>query len=142
MVIARRLADEGAELRHSEIMELYVRRAEHRPYDAALRNALKLNDLRSALTSIKDIENIRRKYVAENDKEGLRQVREIVVEQRQRLAERSNDSRSDDVDRQVAMEIAEWLSHWLQTPTLFADWVEMRQRSKDFLERFGKIKSG
>jgi hypothetical protein len=141
MVIARRLADEGAELRHSEIMELYVRRAEHRPYDAVLRSVLKLDDLRSALTSIKDIENVRRKYAAEGDKEGLRQVREIVVEQRHRLAERSVDSRTDDMDRQVAREISEWLSHWLQTPTLFADWVDMRQRSKGFLESFGEIKS-
>ena len=36
MTIARLLADEGAELRHSEIMALHVERAEDRPYDAPL----------------------------------------------------------------------------------------------------------
>ena len=40
MKIARLLADEGAELRHSEIMELYVERASDRPYDAAFRNLI------------------------------------------------------------------------------------------------------
>ena len=33
MVIARLLADEGAVLRHSEIMELYVERNSDRPYE-------------------------------------------------------------------------------------------------------------
>ena len=34
MVLARLLADEGAELRHSEVMELYLRAASDRPYDS------------------------------------------------------------------------------------------------------------
>src|SRR5258708_30522178 len=58
MVIARLLADEGAELRHSEIMKLYVERASDQPYDAALRNVLKIDDLKSATTSIKNLENL------------------------------------------------------------------------------------
>jgi hypothetical protein len=136
MVIARQLADEGAELRHSEIMELYIRRAEDRPYDAALRNVLKLDSLASALHSINDLENIRRKYTADGDKHGLRHARELAVEAKGRLRSRIDV----DVDRQIAVEINEWLAHWLQTPQLFPDWVEMRQRSRDFIEKFGKIK--
>jgi hypothetical protein len=139
MIIARFLADEGAELRHSEIMELYVRRAEDRPYDAALRNVLKLDSLATAVRSIKDLENIRRKYAAERDKDGLRYVREVAIEAKHDLRDRIDDIRTNDVERQRAAEINEWLSHWLQTPQLFADWVELRQRSPGFIERFGKI---
>ncbi|MBP6213648.1 MAG: hypothetical protein KA447_11435, partial [Pyrinomonadaceae bacterium] len=46
MVIARLLADEGAELRHSEIMMLFVERQSDRPYDSSFRNILRLSDLR------------------------------------------------------------------------------------------------
>jgi hypothetical protein len=140
MTIARTLADEGAELRHSELMELYIRRADDRPYDAAFRNILRLDSLASALSSIRDLENLRRKYSADADKDGLRHTRQTAHDAKKELSRRIDDPRVEDVDRQVAVEINEWLSHWLLTPQLFADWVEMRQRSKDFIERFGKIK--
>jgi len=141
MIIARVVADEGAELRHSEIMELYIRRAEDRPYDAALRNVLKLDSLATALRSIKDLENIRRKYAADGDKDGLRHAREIAIGAKHDLRDRIDDVRTNDIDRQIAVEINEWLSHWLRTPQLFADWVELRQRSPDFIEKFGKVNS-
>ena len=141
MTIARTLADEGAELRHSELMELYIRRADDRPYDAALRNILKLDSLASALSSIRDLENLRRKYVADADKEGLRHARQAAHDAKEELSRRLEDPRVQEIDRLRATEISQWLSHWLQTPQLFADWVDIRQRSKDFTERFGKIKS-
>ena len=78
MVVARLLADEGAELRHSEIMKLYVERASDRPYDGAFRNIVRTRDLKSTLASIRDLENLRRKYAKENDKQGLRLVREAA----------------------------------------------------------------
>jgi hypothetical protein len=141
MTMARMLADEGAELRHSEIMELYLRRAEDRPYDAALRNVLKLDSLASALRSINDLENIRRKWASNGDKDGLRHAREFAIKARKDLRHRIDDTRTSAVDRQISIEINEWLSLWLQTPQLFADWVEMRQLSNDFVARFGTIKS-
>jgi hypothetical protein len=139
MAIARQLADEGAELRHNEIMELYIRRAENRPYDAALRNVLKLDSLMSALTSIRDLENIRRKYASSGDKDGLRHVRELAVTAKEQLRSQIDDIRTNETDREITIEINEWLSHWLQTPELFADWVEMRRRSPNFIQRFGRI---
>src|SRR4051794_5882144 len=54
MIIARLLADEGAELRHSEVMKLHVKQASDRRYETALQNVLKLDSLRSALRSIRD----------------------------------------------------------------------------------------
>src|SRR5688572_1265018 len=72
MVIARLLADEGAVLRHSEIMDLYIERNSDRPYEAAFRNALNIGDLAEAAASLRRLENLRRKYAADKDKEGLR----------------------------------------------------------------------
>ena len=33
-------------------------------------------------------------------------------------------------------EIAEWFTFWLNQPELFADWLSLRQGSKDFRARF------
>ncbi len=69
MVIARLLAHEGAHLRHSGVMDLYLARISAKPYDAALRSVLRLGDLRSALSTIRDLENLRKKYKVKNETE-------------------------------------------------------------------------
>jgi hypothetical protein len=79
MIIARLLADEGAELRHSEIMELDVARRTESPYDAMFRNVLKFSDFKQTLISIRNLENLRRKFAVENDREGLRLVRDTAL---------------------------------------------------------------
>ena len=140
MIIARLLADEGAELRHSEIMKLYVDRASDRPYDAALRNVLKLDDLRSTLASIRDLENLRRKYAANGDKHGLRYVRETAIRGKNDAVGRAWKPSAEAVAKQVQTEIADWLTIWLQTPEMFETWVAMRQRSQDFMDKFGHIR--
>ena len=125
MLIARLLADEGAELRHSEIMDLFVERFEEKPYTAEFRNILKLGTLRSALTSIRRLENLRKKFASEKDKEGLRQVRERTIAAKNGLKKTPEQK-----------EIAQWLTIWLQTPEAFEGWIALRQRSKDFQEKF------
>ncbi|MBA3715634.1 MAG: hypothetical protein H0W76_24795, partial [Pyrinomonadaceae bacterium] len=42
--VARLLADEGAELRHAEVLELDVRWRSNDPYEAMFRNVLKFSD--------------------------------------------------------------------------------------------------
>lgn len=137
MIIARLLADEGAQLRHSEIMKLYLERGADRPYDAALRGVRKSDDLRTAAASIKNLENLRRKYKSENDKEGLRLVRETALRQKQAAIERAEKKDRDAAAQDINNEIAQWFTIWMQTPEVFEDWVELRRRSTDFMEKFG-----
>lgn len=125
MVIARMLADEGAELRHSEIMNLFVERYEEKPYTAEFRNILKLGSLLSAESSIRRLENLRKKFAADKDKEGLRQVRERTIAAKKELNKTP-----------VQAEIAQWLTVWLQTPEAFESWLALRKRSKEFREKF------
>ncbi|MFT3743706.1 MAG: hypothetical protein QM785_05355 [Pyrinomonadaceae bacterium] len=137
MVIARLLADEGAQLRHSEIMALYVERASDRPYDSALRNILSIASLAAVERSIRDMENLRRKYKSENDKEGLRLVRETAIEGRKnatKLAEKPNASQDS---RLLNEEISNWLRIWLETPEVFEHWVAIRKDSAEFINMFG-----
>lgn len=126
MKIARLLADEGAELRHSEIMELHVRRYEGKPYTAEFRNLLKVGSFHQTLASIRNLDNLRKKFLSEGDKNGIRLIRERVIEAKKKLTTTDADA-----------EIAQWLTVWLQTPDAFETWVSLRQRSADFKERFG-----
>ncbi|MGB5014378.1 MAG: hypothetical protein WBO68_10165 [Pyrinomonadaceae bacterium] len=140
MALARLLADEGAELRHAEIMELFVIRSSNRPYDAALRSITKLESLRSALSTIRDLENLRKKYRKDGDKDGLRELRETARRGKNEVDEIAASKKTEAVERQVAMEITQWLSLWLQTPELFESWIAIRQDTPEFKELFGDIR--
>ncbi len=140
MIIARLLADEGAQLRHSEIMELDVKRRLESPYDAMFRNVLKFSDFKETLISIRRLENLRKKFVSDNDKEGLRLVRETAIKGKDRAMMIAKNPKIEAVKRAEKAEIAEWFTLWLQSPEVFENWVLLRQNSKDFKEKFENSK--
>lgn len=139
MVIARLLADEGAELRHSEIMELFIERRSDLPYDAVFRNIINLTDFKTALASIRNLENLRRKLAADGDKEGLRLLREKVVHAKNGVAAAAHAARHASAKRSEHAEIAQWLTIWLQSPEVFENWIKLRRNSPDFSAKFGSL---
>lgn len=138
MVIARLLADEGAVLRHAEIMRLHVARASDRPYDAALRNLVRIDDLESAVSSIRKLENLRRKYKAANDREGMRMVRDRALNAKRTAEAAAKRADIDAAERAFNVEIAAWISIWLQTPDIFETWLDLRRDSAEYLDKFGQ----
>ncbi len=136
MIIARLLADEGAELRHAEILKLDVKRRLESPYDAMFRNILKFSNFDQTLNSIRQLENLRQKFLKENDKEGLRLIRETGIKGKNRAAMISKNTKVDKLNRAEKAEIAEWFKLYLQSPEIFENWIKLRQNSKDFKERF------
>jgi len=136
MKIARLLADEGAALRHSEIMSLWVERYSDRPYEAEFRNLIRVETLAQTLRSIGHAENLRRKFASANDKEGVRLLRQDVIDAKDRARQLSQNKSSSPQTRTVSAEIAEWLTIWLQSPEIFNNWVKLRRRSADFKNRF------
>ena len=139
MAIARLLADEGADLRHSEIMELYLARRSDRPYDAPLLNLIDTTSLAATLRSIRNAENLRRKFASDNDRTGMRLLREEMIKAKQAAAQASQDRKRQPAVRSLNAEIAQWLTLWLQSPELFENWVTLRKTSADFIRRFGEI---
>lgn len=135
MRIARILADEGAELRYSEIMELWVDRRSEVPYEAEFRNLSKFSNLTEALSTLRNFENLRGKFLKEGDKEGLRLVREEALSAKKEILERKTADSSSNRERS---EIAEWLTIWLQSPEIFENWIVLRRGSTDFAAKFGK----
>lgn len=139
MIIARLLADEGAELRHPEILRLDVERRLESPYAPMFRNILRLSDLKNTLSSIRQLENLRRKFQQEGDREGLRLLRKTAVSGKIRALEISKDKKIEMPKRIKQAEIAEWLTIWLGSPGIFENWVKLRQGSTDFRAKFPNI---
>lgn len=136
MHIARILADEGAALRHSEIMQLWVARFADQPHEAEFRNLIRTDDLDAAARSIKQANNLRAKFLAVGDKDGLRLLREEVLEAKAALQKASRDKKLDAKIRQTSAEIAEWLTIWLQSPELYENWIKLRRGSAEFKRKF------
>jgi hypothetical protein len=138
MALARLLADEGAELRHSEIMELYISQREDAPYDAAHRGLPNISSLKRLRSSLRQMDNLRRKYVSTGDKEGIRFGRELLLEVKQEALLLAESPSQSDIQRELCREAAEWITLWLHSPELFESWVAARTASGSFRRKFGE----
>jgi hypothetical protein len=134
--VARMLADEGAELRHAEVLEADARWRARDPYEAMFRNVLKFADFTQAANSLRQLENLRREFARKKDEEGSRRVRELALKGKQRAQMIARNPKVAERKRAEKTEIAEWFTVWLQTPELFQDWLSLRQGSEDFRTRF------
>ena len=141
--IAGELARAGAELRHPEIIE-----ADALWRKAQLQDRLKefaglavllereLRELDEAQAAINQLENLRVRFMHVNDVAGLQDLKEMAFEARQRAVRRAVDSSASTRARDLQTEVAEWLRVWLETPSLFVHWLELRKRSPEFSEKF------
>ncbi len=126
MILARLLADEGAELRHAEIMELDVERRTESPYDAMFRNVLKFSDFKQSVISIRSLENLRKNFCAK-----MRKACGLCAKLRgkRRAQMISKNEKVEPNKRAEKAEIVEWFTIWLQNPEIFESWVALRQSS-------------
>jgi hypothetical protein len=138
--IARVLADEGAELRHPEVIEFDARwreakieseSADFKGLEALLSG--KPLRLSKAETLIAKLEQLRQRA----DKQAEKEVRRLAINGRQLAELLARDQKLDKLQRAEQAEIAEWLKVWVQTPALFGDWLELRRRSPEFQKKFG-----
>ncbi len=138
MAIARQLADEGAELRHAEILTLFVQRLT--PVQDELINEIELDfsSLDSALVSVRRADAERQTFVANADTERQKRLRERILDAKNRAVDGTRNPKVAAGRRAELGEIAEWLTIWLQTPAIFANWLDLRTNSRDFKERFGR----
>lgn len=137
VIVARLLADEGAVLRHPEILELDVRRRLDSPYDAMFRNILRYSSFAEAERSLRDLENLRKKLAGDEDKHGLALLKDLVLAARDEARAAAEDQRSGAKERRYFAEIAEWFAIWLQSSEIFGSWVKVRKSSPAFIEEFG-----
>ena len=134
--VARVLADEGAELRHAEVLEMDARWRTQDPYEAAFRNVLKFSTFDEAAQSIHRLDNLRKQFRRKSDKAGLRRVQETVLKGKQRAQMIARNPNVNERKRAEKAEMAEWFTVWLNQPEIFEDWLALRLASNDFRARF------
>ena len=143
--IARVLADEGAELRHPDVIEFDAqwRESSFKKSELAITadDAAKPLTLESAEALLKRFERLRRKYSGDAKSDRLRQLREAALNEKAKAQLLARDDALDDSLRKVQGEIAEWFRVWLQAPEIFDDWLDLRRRSSEFRETFKVQKS-
>ena len=147
--IARVLVDEGAELRHPEVIEFDARWREAEIKSNARRFITSENQfpgkpmrLKQAEALIKRLERVRDRSERTENKAAMQRAREEAVKAREIAKSLARDRTLDQMTRAEQSEIAEWLAVWLQTPNLFAEWLELRRHSADFGEKFPNANLG
>lgn len=146
--IARVLADEGAELRHPEVIEFDARwreaeiKRKSKELGSGEDSKGKPLRLKQAEALIKRLERMRNRSEQTGDNAARQHARATAIEARQVAASLARDRTLDQVIRVEQAEIAEWLAVWLQTPKLFAEWIDLRRRSPDFREKFSDADFG
>jgi hypothetical protein len=141
--IARILADEGAELRHPEVIEFDATWREAEIH----REAGKFDDLGEILSEspmglqdaeslIRRLEKMRVRFDRAGDKQSEMQGRTLAIEAREAAVSRSKNKLVNEAVRAEQAELASWLGIWLQTPELFEQWLELRKSSPDFKQKF------
>ena|ERR1044072_2859656 len=119
--IARVLADQGAVLGHPEILQADMRWREKQSLFTA--EELDFGNLDAALGLARKIERL-------GDDPSMREnLRQAVRSLKAELDSLSSDN-------QLAAEVSQWLTVWLQNPQIFAEWLTLRQNTPDFRTRF------
>jgi hypothetical protein len=107
------------------------------PYATRLKGVLEFHDFTSAEQSLARIGAIHSEYSSAADRRGVAFVQAIVKKGKLRARSLAANPRVHVAKRQEKEEIARWFQVWLETPELFADWLELRKRSEEFQTLFG-----
>jgi len=125
--IARVVADEGAVLRHPEVLECDSKWRLKYLQAQAFERELDFSDFNKAVASFS---------ILHSTQSGDGRLRGVVINARQHQVLISRSKIVTVADRERAKEIANWLLVWLQSPQLFPDWLDLRLRSEQFMRKF------
>lgn len=129
--IARLLADEGVRLGHPEVLRADARWREERLLFTD--EELEFDSLPAATALIEKIE--RRRAEVENDPSRFEQLRQTIRQIKSEL-ESIGAKPGAQKRRELAREVAQWLTIWLQNPPIFDEWLALRRATPDFQSRF------
>lgn len=124
--IARTLADSGVRLRHPEILEADARWRGREQVSLFTSEELTFTSIDVAIAFVDKLA-------------GLPQgpdLRNLVLQLKVELEAVAKSMRIPLADRLIAIEVAHWLTVWLQNPAIFPDWLALRRESAEFRERF------
>jgi hypothetical protein len=135
MRVARKLADEGAVLRHSEILEIDSRKRADTPLEVFLDSLFVNQNLGTTLTSLRQLEAART-GIGADDKSVVKKLRDCAIKAKDYAQKLSFDEKQVAQMRLEADESAEWIKLWLDSPAVFENWISLRLNSEEFKRLF------
>ena len=126
--IARALADLGVKLRHPEVLTADFEWREAQVEVLFESSDIDFGTIESAISSIERIEMRRVRFLDLGDADAVQSLKEYVRDLKAELVERKTE---------VTLEVVQWATIWLQTPEIFSDWLALRQKSPEFIRKFG-----
>jgi hypothetical protein len=126
--IARTLADNGVRLKHPEVLDADVRWREREMFAGFSYEELNFATIEAALAWVE-------KLIAMPPEAELRR---FVLQNKTELELLAGARKISLREREVAGEVAHWLTVWLQNPPIFADWLSLRRQSAEYRERFDR----
>jgi hypothetical protein len=124
--IARTLADNGVRLKHPEVLDADVRWREREQVSLFTSEELNFTSIEAAVTYVEKLADL---------PQGP-ELRSFVLQLKTELESVARSMRIPLPDRLIALEVAHWLTVWLQNPPIFLDWLLLRRESAEFRERF------
>ena len=124
--IARTLADNGVRLKHPEVLEADVIWREREQVSLFTSEELNFTSIDAAVAWVEKLAAL---------SQGP-ELRTSVLQLKGELELVAKSMLVPLADRLIAMEVAHWLTVWLQNPAIFADWLALRRESAEFRERF------
>jgi len=128
--IARVLADHGVRLGHPQVLAADSRWRERNSLFTT--EDLTLDTLAAAIALIAKIERFRADEIAE-----LQRLRQSVQQLKTELQLFAATAKPGQKRRELAVEVAQWLTVWLQNPQIFTEWLALRRATSEFQELFG-----
>ena len=131
--IARILVSEDLPVRFEQIFRMATLRERYENLFSALPGWTTLEE---AEHSIYQLDQHYRHFAQRGDKTGVRYARQAALQGKAETTKAASDNRNDTHRRLEQAEIVQWLTVWLQTPTLFAQWLELRRATAEFRRCF------
>jgi hypothetical protein len=105
-------------------------------YEEEFDDLLHFSTLDEAEMCIVRLDELLRKFLAEDERAAAERVREVARLGKRRSEMIARNHKVDAQKRAAKEEIAHWFTIWLETPDAFFDWLEVRKQSPEFQRSF------
>lgn len=102
------------------------------PYSDIFEGLLAFASFEEAEKTILHLDFLCRNYRLLSDKKGVEYCRQVAALGRRRAELISRNRRVSPQKRRQKGEIAQWFRVWLETPSIFEDWLSMRKSTEEF----------
>lgn len=106
-------------------------------YEEEFRDLLHFATLEEAEMCLVRLDELLHKFQTEGQRAAATRVLDVARLGRRRAEMIARNPRVDPRKRAEKEEILQWFRVWLETPTAFFDWLEVRKQTPEYRSRFG-----